>query len=661
MPNPDGSPTAAEILASISGGGSSAQPRISFGPRLTDPSGREYQVDSQGQIHYLPAAGTWSNVQTDPWGRQYQLDSDGAIHYLPAPPAPEPYPGGPGDTGINPGTGLPWYVVPDKTSPSGYTYTNTGEPVYANGAPFTGGGEAAAPPTTRTDSAGNTYQWNGATGKWELLWGAAPKITSSGGGGGGGGGAGGGGGGAAIDPTRITEYQQGMLSLQRDQMAQQNRQFLAELGIDTSRLGLDAATALAKVISSTDPLAAEAFWLGGGRNLHNAIAGGGSALSDAALSPAAWILSQMQGGAGGVPGGVPGTAPGGGAPPPGAATPPGGTVVNGEIVPPPRTRTPAWLQEPGMTQEEQMAQQRAVAVAQSPAPEQPGMMTPLGWAENPVVPTFPLGPSAQYPVASPTVGTAATAPPLPPTVLPYVTRAAEGGPVNDPMMMVGDARGPNPRAGGARPELVVNPTRAPLDIIPSEAASHMVVNPDTGQPMPPGMMIQPGQRAAIRRYADGTTAELQRLGIDPSYYLSTVAPEPAPAFYTRPRRTPTAAPTSAAPAPAASPAPVPPPAFQGGPVWQPPATAGSSPTGVNPGPLPPAGALAQIRNLRQGVPVPDFYSYMDVRNRLIPPTERGRIFASLQSKYGVPAEDWQAEEERYRLPGQGRGAGTMGY
>src|SRR3990167_10579584 len=53
-------------------------------------------------------------------------------------PLPPPPGGDSGDTGINPTTGLPWNVYPDAKSPTGYTYVLTGQPVYKDGAPWSG-------------------------------------------------------------------------------------------------------------------------------------------------------------------------------------------------------------------------------------------------------------------------------------------------------------------------------------------------------------------------------------------------------------------------------------------------------------------------------------------------------------------------------------------
>lgn len=66
-----------------------------------------------------------------------------------------------------------------------------------------------------------------------------------------------------------------------------------------------------------------------------------------------------------------------------------------------------------------------------------------------------------------------------------------GGYTNEQQIMTGDANHPNPMAGGARPEIIENPTGAPLRVIP---------NPLTMKEMGMNEMLDYG----IRRYAGGT-------------------------------------------------------------------------------------------------------------------------------------------------------------
>ena len=80
--------------------------------------------------------------------------------------------GGAGDTGINPTTDLPWDVYPDATSPTGYTYTPTGAPVYKDGSSWNGD-------TSNRVGGGNTYNYN-TTAANDLGAGRYKFVTSDG-------------------------------------------------------------------------------------------------------------------------------------------------------------------------------------------------------------------------------------------------------------------------------------------------------------------------------------------------------------------------------------------------------------------------------------------------------------------------------------------------
>lgn len=70
----------------------------------------------------------------------------------------------------------------------------------------------------------------------------------------------------------------------------------------------------------------------------------------------------------------------------------------------------------------------------------------------------------------------------------WFQRAAQGMPyMRHPMVMTGDARGQNPEAGGARPEMVLNPTGAPIGVLSHEQTQAMM---EQARQMP--------------RYAEGT-------------------------------------------------------------------------------------------------------------------------------------------------------------
>lgn len=52
--------------------------------------------------------------------------------------------------------------------------------------------------------------------------------------------------------------------------------------------------------------------------------------------------------------------------------------------------------------------------------------------------------------------------------LGFIKQANRGGMVRDPMAILGDSRGRDPESGGAKPEVLLNPTGAPFGVIPSD-------------------------------------------------------------------------------------------------------------------------------------------------------------------------------------------------
>ena len=78
--------------------------------------------------------------------------------------------------------------------------------------------------------------------------------------------------------------------------------------------------------------------------------------------------------------------------------------------------------------------------------------------------------------------------------------------VNDPMMVTGDAPATNPAAGGAKPEIIVNPTNAPIGVIPHNETRSMLgqtatTGGSTRQQRP--WLTRPTMRG-LQRYAEGT-------------------------------------------------------------------------------------------------------------------------------------------------------------
>jgi len=81
--------------------------------------------------------------------------------------------------------------------------------------------------------------------------------------------------------------------------------------------------------------------------------------------------------------------------------------------------------------------------------------------------------------------------------------AANGMPyMNHPAVMVGDARGPNPQAGGAKPEVVLNPTGAPIGVMSNEQMQQMMAQAKQmprfaeGSGIVDNTMVQPKQSGA---------------------------------------------------------------------------------------------------------------------------------------------------------------------
>ena len=91
------------------------------------------------------------------------------------------------------------------------------------------------------------------------------------------------------------DYQQQQLALQYQQLGLSQQQAAAKAAQDAKDFGLNAANSLAQNVSLTDPLALPAFLAAGGGDMNNALAAGATALSPAALLPAARILEMLKG------------------------------------------------------------------------------------------------------------------------------------------------------------------------------------------------------------------------------------------------------------------------------------------------------------------------------------------------------------------------------
>lgn len=292
---------------------------------------------------------------------------------------------------------------------------------------------------------------------------ARPTGVGSGSSGGGGGGGGGGGyvstrtGGFDNTNTNISEIGPVNERLQRDQMAQQYKMMLEQLGFSReqlaeqmrqfnanlafnqaeaerqfglakSRLGMDATDAYVRALSSTNPLAAIGFRQAGGGNLWNAYKTGNTAITPEMLALAGDALARARQY---NPGGVP-------------AQPTGDPFAPGVTVPTPTDGTTP-VAPPDIP---------------PPMPATPPSGGYVGGGSQPSTPILNYGKDVVSNPVSPTDKVS--------VYLDSAFRAANGtyGYVNDSKAIVGDSPNPNPFVGKPNPELVVNPTRAPIAVVP---------------------------------------------------------------------------------------------------------------------------------------------------------------------------------------------------
>src|SRR6185312_3434679 len=91
----------------------------------------------------------------------------------------------------------------------------------------------------------------------------------------------------------------------------------------------------------------------------------------------------------------------------------------------------------------------------------------------------------------------------------WLQKMAAGGPTHAQLLMTGDAAGPNPQAGGAMPEIIHNPTGAPLDVIPNPQQAPPPPDPTgvMGAPPPPVAPPAPPQPPSAG-FAGSMTPEL---------------------------------------------------------------------------------------------------------------------------------------------------------
>jgi hypothetical protein len=312
-------------------------------------------------------------------------------------------------------------------------------------------------------------------------------------------------------------------------------------------------------------------------------------------------------------------------------------------------------------------------------------------------PAVPPPPPATNAVA---VQTAADPAPVGPDGL---KRFPTGGMTRDKMFMTGDARGGNPFEGGAKPEMVVNPTGAPIGVANSSQTRQMLGSnarqaarqrfpmglgigrgrgprpPVSSQPMPQppapqqgggGMNMDPW-RAQLQAFIQQAQAQRQAPGYTPETFQQWLAPQrqalmQAHPAYQRAQQMPGFQPPQL-PGPHTPPEI---PRYAGGTglfsslfgrVGSMFGGSGSSygtigaPTGGTSGNgLPPVtaspGAVQTVTDTRNNVQVPNLNPF-NVGFELTSPTVMDTYYGAMATKYGIPAQDIRAEHQRFRLPG----------
>lgn len=215
---------------------------------------------------------------------------------------------------------------------------------------------------------------------------------------------------------------------------------------------------------------------------------------------------------------------------------------------------------------------------------------------------------------------------------------AEGGMTRAPMFMVGDSIGPNPW-GQANPEMIQNPTGAPIRVTPIPRFAHGTELASLGPVgRAPGVRITAPTNTWDRPKQwswDRPGRSIDYGDDDRSSQIPPPPPAPSP--------------------PAPDPAPPPP--------TVPVTTPGTVGSGLDLGITAADRALMdEVLALRTGInqlESPGYIYNLDFWNQL--PTWQKAYALGLQAKYGIGAEDWQAEAARNRLAGMGRQGMTVRY
>lgn len=292
--------------------------------------------------------------------------------------------------------------------------------------------------------------------------------------------------------------------------------------------------------------------------------------------------------------------------------------------------------------------------------------------------------------------------------IPGYARGTMRGLARDPMMMVGDAMARNPAANGARPEIIVNPTQAPIGVIPYPQARRMMrgirrfaTGTEMYQPTSYDQYGNPiaGSTGTLYDYTNmsGNTPLIDATGYSPPVYQQ----QDAEVSYTRPATTVATSPTTTSATSPTTPAPSSPsttstvtnsrgdvipygndtistpvlsaPVLRGGDIGGiPGTTTTTTPTtstttpaiptgqggygvtpwtpeqlGVTSGDLP---YLADVLDLRNQTQIPNV-SPLDISWADLAPTLQQLYLSGVQGKYGIPQADLLNEIGRFRLRG----------
>ena len=243
------------------------------------------------------------------------------------------------------------------------------------------------------------------------------------------------------------------------------------------------------------------------------------------------------------------------------------------------------------------------------------------------------------------------------TVVGPVTRAAQGGLTSAHQMLVGDAQHPNPWANGARPEIVQNPTGAPISVIPAPQTQSMLGGPSgpiTTMPISyhagGGGNAWPGMGGLRGAFFGGRTMPQALSG---QQYRQQFHPRPQPlqmprfAFGTQTWR------------PSAGSRTLPSftrPVRTGGPPAAPAAPGLGGLTGI----VPQQSYLDRIAAYRAATQGPTLNLY-DVGYSQLDPTYRDVGLGVLKDKYGVPIASSQALQQKYAIGGIDAYQAARGY